>query len=100
MAAPKRYKSEGGEKVQVEFQSLEQIKAANAETKENNQSAGTFGTIDTVSDGESTEERLAALEELVNKLDKTQIKIAGDFDGTDVQVSINGIRKKIATTAP
>lgn len=46
------------------------------------------------------ERKIADLEAKVRLLDKQQIKIVGDYDGTNVPVTVNGIRRKIATVAP
>jgi len=40
------------------------------------------------------------LEDTMQRMDKQQIKIVGNFDGTNAPVTVNGIRRKIATTAP
>lgn len=44
--------------------------------------------------------RVSLLENMLMLLESQQIKIVDDFDGTNVQVSINGVRRKIATTSP
>lgn len=46
------------------------------------------------------EQRLQELADRVELVDKQQIKIVGSFDGTNVPVTITGIRRKIATTTP
>ena len=46
------------------------------------------------------EMKIIELERIVVLLDKQQIKIAGDYDGTNVPVTVNGIRCKIATSTP
>lgn len=49
---------------------------------------------------EILERRINELDATIKRLEKQQIKIVGEFDGTNVPVTINGIRKKIATSAP
>lgn len=49
---------------------------------------------------EQLEAKINQLEAKLAVLEKAQIKIAGDFDGTDVQVTINGVRRSITTSAP
>jgi len=44
--------------------------------------------------------KLDEMQMAIGRLDKQQIKIVGDFDGTNVPVTVNGIRRKIATATP
>jgi hypothetical protein len=46
------------------------------------------------------EAKVRELEMKLDRIDKQQIKIVGDFDGTNVPVTVNGIRRKIATATP
>jgi hypothetical protein len=46
------------------------------------------------------EAKVRELEMKLDRIDKQQIKIVGDFDGTNVPVTGNGIRRKIATATP
>jgi len=49
---------------------------------------------------DTNEQKIAELEKRVALLEKQQIKIVGDYDGTNVPVTVNGIRRKIATSTP
>jgi len=44
--------------------------------------------------------KVEALEKEYEQRDKTNIKIVGTFDGTNVPVTVQGVRRKIATVAP
>lgn len=44
--------------------------------------------------------KVQELEAKLRILEQQQIKIVGEFDGTDVQVTVNGIRRSITTSAP
>lgn len=46
------------------------------------------------------ESKIEEMKMTIDRLDKQQIKIVGDFDGTSALVTVNGIRRKIATVAP
>lgn len=45
-------------------------------------------------------QQIEELKKEIQSLKKSQIVIVGDFDGTNIPVTVNGIRRKIATTAP
>ena len=51
-------------------------------------------------DPQNLKRELAELRGIVDRLEKQTIKIVQSFDGTDVQVTINGKRRKIETLAP
>lgn len=44
--------------------------------------------------------KLEDLTRKVERLEKTSIVIVGDFDGTNIPITANGIRRKIATSTP
>lgn len=46
------------------------------------------------------EQKIADLEAQIERLQKQQIVIVGKFDGTNIPVTVNGVRRKIATSAP
>jgi len=46
------------------------------------------------------ERKVKELEDFIRRIEKQSIVIVGDFDGTNVPVTVNGIRRKIATVAP
>ena len=46
------------------------------------------------------EEKVRTLETRLEELDKETIKIVGEYNASNVPVTINGIRRKIAHTAP
>lgn len=45
-------------------------------------------------------EQIKRLEADIRRLESRQIVVVGDFDGTDVPVTINGVRRKIITSSP
>lgn len=45
-------------------------------------------------------QRIQELETRLDRIEKQSIKIVGDYDGTNVPVTVNGIRRKIATSTP
>jgi hypothetical protein len=50
---------------------------------------------------EDLQKRIAELERRLDELEqKDKIVVVGSFDGTDIPVQVNGIRRKIATSAP
>ena len=51
-------------------------------------------------DTQALQQQIDTLKRELEEVKAQQIKIVSDFDGTNVQVSIRGIRRKIATTAP
>lgn len=95
MQKVKRYKQINGERVQVEYNSPEQIRYEEALELSEKQKAQ-----DSTNSPDALQKYLEELQQRVARLEKQQINIIGDFDGTNVQVSIHGIRRKIATTAP
>jgi sugar-specific transcriptional regulator TrmB len=46
------------------------------------------------------ERKVAELESTILRVEKQTITIVGNFDGTNVPVTVNGIRRKIATATP
>ena len=46
------------------------------------------------------ERKLQELEDKIALLEKQQIKIVGEFNGTTVPVTINGVSRRITTSAP
>jgi len=46
------------------------------------------------------ERKIAELERTILDMKKQMIVVVGNYDGTNLPVRANGIRRKIATTAP
>lgn len=46
------------------------------------------------------ERKVKDLEARLNSAEKQRIVVVGNFDGTNIPITIHGIRRKIATTAP
>ena len=46
------------------------------------------------------ERKVKQLEDTVRRMEKQGIVVVGDFDGTNIPITIHGTRRKIATAAP
>jgi hypothetical protein len=46
------------------------------------------------------ERKVQDLEASVERMTKQEIVVVGTFDGTNIPITIQGIRRKIATTTP
>ena len=46
------------------------------------------------------ERKIQELEQQIARMEKQQIVVVGNFDGTNIPITIQGIRRKIATTTP
>jgi ribosomal protein L29 len=49
---------------------------------------------------EELERKIRELEEQIKRIEMQSILIVGQFDGTNVPVTVTGVRRKIATVAP
>lgn len=49
---------------------------------------------------EELEQRIKKLEDAIARLEKERIVVVGRFDGTNIPISIQGKRRKIATSTP
>lgn len=49
---------------------------------------------------QTLEATLKEMEATMSRIQKQQIIVVGDYDGTNIPITINGIRRKIATVAP
>ena len=49
---------------------------------------------------EELEQRIQELEKALSKIEKQSIVVVGTFDGTNIPITIQGIRRKISTSTP
>lgn len=46
------------------------------------------------------ERKIMELEDAIRRMEKQGIVVAGTWDGTNIPITIQGVRRKIATVAP
>lgn len=51
-------------------------------------------------DRKKLEDRITELEQKIERMERQSIIVVGKYDGTNVPVMVQGIRRKIATSAP